>query len=353
MSHPSKALSGTTIGLDVGDRRSRLCVIDAQAQVRQRRWVSSTREGLHAELQGRPRALVVLEAGTHSPWMSRLIHELGHDVHVAHPVKAANLMKSKLKTDDRDAEQLARLGRSDREMLGAPVRHRSEQQQQDRALLLSRDRLVRARASLALFVRGSVKPVGARIGSITTAAFGRKALEQIPQGLRPALVPQLEVAKELSRQIAELDRLIEATARLRYPQTEQLRQVHGVGPITSLAFVLTIHDPRRFNAETVAAYLGLVPAKKQSGEYDPQLPITHAGDRMTRRLLIECAQSILARGQDCDLRRWGHALAHRGGAGAGQRAAVAVARRLAGLLLALWKTGETYKPLRTLEPATT
>ena len=134
----------------------------------------------------------------------------------------------------------------------------------------------------------------------------------------------------------------------RYPATAALRQLRGVGPLTSLAFVLTIDDPQRFaHSRMVGPYLGLVPRRQQSGERDPELHITRAGDQFLRKLLVECAQYMLgAFGEDCDLRRWGLRLAGEGSRARKRRAVVAVARKLATLLHHLWVSGEAYEPLR-------
>ncbi len=344
--HATAELCTTTIGLDLGDLSTTLCRLDAGGAVVERATLPTTAPALRERLGDIPRARVALEATTHSPWISRLLTELGHEVIVAHPVAAARLADRLRKTDRRDAESLARTARLDPQLL-SPVQHRSEQQQHDHALIVARGHLVAERARLVHFVRGTVKASGGRIRGLTTSTFGRKALEQIPQGLRPGLVGVLAVLNELSRQIAQHDRLIETIGKERYPQTELLRQVDGVGPITALAYVLTVQDPSRFTRGKVAGYLGLVPRRLQSGERDPQLPITRAGDRLTRRLLVQCGHHILGPfGKDCDLRRWGLTIAARGGRGARQRAAVAVARRLAGLLWALWKTGAVYQPQR-------
>jgi transposase len=130
-----------------------------------------------------------------------------------------------------------------------------------------------------------------------------------------------------------------------------LSQVNGVGPITALCYVLTIEDPKRIQrSRNVGAYLGLRPRQRQSGQRDPELRITKAGDRNLRRLLVQCAQYILGPfGEDSDLRRWGLALASRGAATAKKKAVIAVARKLSVLLHRLWSTGEVYEPLRNAE----
>jgi transposase len=153
---------------------------------------------------------------------------------------------------------------------------------------------------------------------------------------------------KLSEQIRQLDREVERLCQQEYQETELLRQVKGVGPLTSLAFVLVIEDTGRFKkARAVGSYLGLCPALDESGEQSPQLRISKEGDSMLRRLLVGSAQYLLGpHGQDSDLRRWGMKLAGRGGKNAKKRAVVAVARKLAVLLYVLWRGGEVYEPLR-------
>lgn len=151
----------------------------------------------------------------------------------------------------------------------------------------------------------------------------------------------------LNAKIGELEHQIHEVSRTHYPHTAQLRQVPGVGPITALAYVLTIDDPRRFrSSRAVGSYVGLRRKLRDSGDSRPQLGISKAGDRELRRLLIQCAHYILTLGPDNDLKRFGERLMARGGAAPRKRAAVAVARKLAVLLHRLWITGEVYEPLR-------
>jgi transposase len=124
--------------------------------------------------------------------------------------------------------------------------------------------------------------------------------------------------------------------------------VEGIGPLTALTFVLTIEDPYRFEkSRSVGAYLGLVPARDQSGDSDPQKRISKEGDEMLRKLLVSCAHYIIGPfGGDSDLRRHGEKIASRGAKNSKKRAVVAVARKLAVLLHSLWVSGEVYEPLR-------
>ena len=335
-----------TVGLDVGDRYTHVHALGAGGEVVRERRVRTTTAALGMVLTGLPPSRVVLEAGPRSPWLSRLMADLGHEVVVANPRQVALIARSQRKTDRLDAEWLARLGRFDPELL-APIRHRSEASQHDLAVVRARDALVRTRTLLINHVRGAVKACGAALPSCTAEAFHRKTADHIPDGLRPALLPLVEAVGELTARIAAAGREIEALCEA-HSETAALRQVTGVGPITALTFVLTVEDPARFpkNRE-VGAYLGLVPRQRESGERAPQLGIAKSGDAGLRRLLVQAAHYILGPfGPDTDLRRWGERYAGTGARNAKKRAVVAVARRLAVLLLALWKSGELYEPLR-------
>ena len=246
-----------------------------------------------------------------------------------------------------DAEYLARIGRLDPSLL-SPLHHRSAETQADLAVLRGRASLVKTRSALINFVRGVVKSAGGRIPSCDTHQFARRAGLHVPDELAPAVSPVIAVIAELDSRIRAYDTSIEHMAQERYPETQLLRQVAGVGPITATTFVLTVEDPSRFpRRRSVGSYLGLRPRRSDSGTLQPQLHITKAGDEGLRALLAGSAQYILGHfGPDTDLRRWGLHLAERGGKNAKKRAVVAVARKLSVLLLRLWTTGEVYEPLR-------
>jgi transposase len=290
---------------------------------------------------------IVIEAGTHSPWASRVLEECGHEVLVANARKLRLIYSNKRKTDEIDAENLARLARVDPKLL-YPLKHRGEESQAHIALIRSREALVSARTQLVNHVRGTVKSFGARLPKGPARSFHNKAAEHIPEALMPALGPILETIGSLTQRIRDYDRKLETISKERYPETELLRQVEGIGPLTALTFVLTIEDPYRFEkSRSVGAYLGLVPGKDQSGESDPQKRISKEGDEMLRKLLVSCAHYILGPfGSDSDLRRHGEKIASRGGKNAKKRAAVAVARKLSVLLHSLWMSAEIYEPLR-------
>lgn len=336
-----------TVGLDVGDRWSHCCELDEETgEVVEEGRVRTTAQALEERFRGH-RKRVVLEVGCQSPWISRLLHELGHEVLVANARRVQLIHGSSNKSDRVDAESLARLGRFDPKLLRA-IEHRGESVQVDRAVLKARDTLVRSRARLIGHVRGMVKSLGARVRRSSAECFAAYATEDVPQALGPALGPVIEQIAALTATIRTYDHEIEQMAQQRYPETALLRQVDGVGPITSLAFVLKVEDPRRFGrSRTLGPYLGLVPRRDQSGTRDPQLRITKQGDPFVRRLLIQCAHYLLGPfGKDCTLRRYGLRIAERGGPNAKKRAVVAVARKLAVLLHHLWRTAEVYEPLR-------
>jgi transposase len=336
-----------TAGLDIGDKYSYLCLIDTESgEVMEEGRLRTTPEAFRRRFASERPLRIAIEAGTHSPWVSRALQECGHEVLVANARKLRLIYANKQKTDEVDAENLARLARLDPKLL-YPLKHRGEESQAHMAILRSRQALVGSRTQLVNHVRGAVKSFGARLPKCPARSFHKRAKEHIPEALWPALEPILETIGSLTERIRDYERRLETISEERYPETELLRQVEGIGPLTALAFVLTLEDPRRFErSRSVGAYLGLVPARDQSGDRDPQRRISKEGDEMLRRLLVGSAHYILGPfGKDSDLRRHGEKIASRGGKNAKKRAAVAVARKLSVLLHHLWVTGEVYDPL--------
>jgi transposase len=346
MGDHTTGFSGRAVGLDLGDRYSHYCILSDSGDVEEEGRVATKKELLGRWFTACAPARVVMEVGTHSPWVSRLAEQSGHEVLVANPTKLRMIYQNDSKSDRVDAHWLARVGRMDPELL-APVRHRSVEAQADLGVIRARDTVVRARTQLVNHVRGVVKAYGGRLPSCSTPSFPRKAGGEIPEALLPALGSMMEMISSLTAQIRGYDRRIEEMARDRYPEAAVVGQIHGVGVLTSVAYVLILEDPQRFRrSRAVGAYLGMRPRQKQSGNREPQLRITKGGDEMLRRLLVNSAHHILGyRGEDSDLRRQGLALCARGGKNAKKRAVVAVARKLAVLMHRLWVTGEVYEPL--------
>ena len=339
-----------TIGVDLGDKRSHICVLDAEGQIVSEGSITTSPAAFRQYFAAVPFALAVVEVGPHSRWASELLAGLGHEVLVANAGKVSLIHQSDRKNDRLDARHLARLARVDPSLL-SPITHREGRAQAHLSVIRARDVLVRTRTALINCVRGLVKPTGLQLPSCASAYFTCKVAELIPHSLLPAIAPLLEQLDSLSNAILEYDEQIAHIARTERPETAQLTQVTGVGTLTALAFVLTISDPHRFGkSRLVGSYFGLRPKQNQSGESSPQLGISKAGDHYLRRLLVGSAQYILGRfGPDTDLRRWGLKLAERGGKSAKKRAVVAVARKLAVLLHRLWVTGAVYEPLRNTE----
>jgi transposase len=346
----SRSKPSMTVGIDLGDKYSYLCLLDTESgEVIEEGRLRTTPEALRRRFSSEQQPLrIAIEAGTHSPWVSRVLeHECGHEVLVANPRKTRLIYSNKRKTDEIDAQNLARLARLDPKLL-YPLKHRAEHSQAHLAIIRSREALVGCRTQLVNHVRGAVKSFGHRLPKCPARSFHKKASEHIPETLRPALGPILEQIGSLTERIREYDRQLETICQEHYPETELLRQVEGVGALTALTFVLTLEDPYRFEkSRTVGAYLGLVPARDQSGDRDPQKHISKEGDEMLRKLLVGSAHYILGPfGSDSDLRGHGEKIASRGAKNAKKRAAVAVARKLAVLLHSLWVSGELYEPLR-------
>ena len=343
----SKGRPKMTAGLDLGDRYSYLCLIDQESgQVMEEGRLRTTPEAFRRRFASERPMRIAIEAGTHSPWASRVLEELGHEVLVANARKLRLIYSNKQKTDQIDAENLARLARLDPKLLYR-VRHRGEESQAHMALIRSRQAMIGCRTQLVNHVRGAVKSFGARLPKCPARSFHKRAAAHIPEALRPALEPILQQIASLTERIRDYDRQLEAISDEHYPETGLLRQVEGIGPLTALTFVLTLEDPHRFEkSRSVGAYLGLVPARDQSGDRDPQKRISKEGDEMLRRLLVGSAHYILGPfGSDSDLRRHGEKIASRGGKNSKKRAAVAVARKLSVLLHHLWVSGEVYDPL--------
>jgi len=344
--------SGFTLGLDLGDRSHYVCVLDAAGEILQEGPVPNDRVALAALLTHYPAATVALEAGTHSPWISRFLTGLGATVIVANPRKLHAISRHERKCDRRDAQMLARLARVDPALLH-PIQHGTAQAQHDLLGLKLRDALVRTRVNLINAVRFTLKSLGHSVRNPSSESFHRTVLADIPADCRPVVQPLLTVLAQVTEKIKVMERDLVRRSRKDYPVTQRLQQIAGVGPLTALCFVLKIGDPQRFSrGRDVGAYLGLCPRRDQSGGTDKQLRISKCGDGLLRRLLVSAAHYVLGPfGPPCALREHGQRLTGAGSAREKKRAVVAVARKLAVLLLSLWKHGTDYEPRATTAPA--
>ena len=278
----SKEQPKMTAGVDLGDEYSYLCLIDQEGgEVMEESRLRTTPEAFRRRFASEQPMRIAVEAGTHSPWVSRLLEECGHEVLVANARKLRLIYANKRKTDEIDAENLARLARLDPKLL-YPLKHRGEDSQAHMALIRSREALVSTRTQLVNHVRGAVKSFGARLPKCPASSFHKKAAEHIPEALWLALGPILQTIGSLTQRIRDYDRKLETISKEHYPETELLRQVEGIGTLTALTFVLTLEDPYRFEkSRSVGAYLGLVPARDHSGDRDPrEKRISKEGDEM-------------------------------------------------------------------------
>jgi len=345
------SLQKLTIGLDLGDRSSWCCVLEEAGRVLLEQKVSTTPKAMEEVFGEMPRSRIAIETGMHSPWVSRLLGEVGHEVIVAHARNVRLIGESRKKDDRRDAQTLARLARIDPQLL-SPVKHRSAKAQADLTVVRARAGLVRARTALVNTARGLAKSYGERLRGCNVRNMNPEKAEALSPELRKALGPLLAASAALSEQIAEYNERIEGLAQESYPQVALMKQVKGVGTLIALTFLLTLEDPGRFRkSRDVGCYLGLQPGRRNSGQSEPQMHISKEGDPYLRTLLVQGAQHILGPfGADSDLRRWGLKLAERGGKSGKKRAIIATARKLAVLLHRLWVSGEVYEPLRNSNP---
>jgi transposase len=330
-----------TIGLDLHKRESQLCILTEEGEVIERRIVTS-RERFTAVLGRRPRARILLESSTESEWVARHLEGLGHEVIVADPTFAPMYATRRrgVKTDRRDARTLAEACR-----LGAyrPAHRASDAQRHVRAELAVREALVRTRIRYAALVKAFIRREGLRLASGEVAHTEAKlAALPLPAGLAAELAPLRALWPPLNAEIAAADARV-ATVAATNPIVVQLRTAPGIGPVTAVAFVATLDDVGRFrSAHQVEAYLGLTPREYSSGERQHRGRISKTGNARMRYLLVEAAWRVL-RSKDAaaaPLRAWAEQVAQRRGRSI---AAVALARRLAGILYAMWRDGADYR----------
>jgi transposase len=333
-----------TVGMDLGDRSCRYAILDETGEMVSEGTVETSKKGLASVLGKMAASRVAIEVGTHSPWISRYLAEMGHEVIVANTHQVKLITKSVRKTDRRDALQLARLARVDTQLL-SPIQHRGEEVQKDLGVIRARADLVEARTKLINSARGLVKPLGERLKGCDAEQVGVGLGKELSKAGQRVVGPLLRAVEAMSEEIRGYDEQIEEMEK-RYPRTKLLKQVYGVGELIGLTYVLTLEDPGRFmHSRDVGPYLGLTRKLRESGEQEPELGISKAGDKYLRSLMVQAAHCILRKGApDSDLREWGLRKAV-GGKRAKRRAIVAVARKLAVLLHHLWASGEVYDPL--------
>ena len=330
-------------GIDLHNKSSEVCVLDAGGAVSERARIPTTEKALRRWFGGRERARICVEASGISPWVARLLTELGHEVVVANAQRVRLIAESTLKNDTVDAETLARLVRMDPALL-CPIRHRKEETQRLRGMLRVRRSLVNNRTACLNTARGLLRSFGYRMPGQRPERLARAlAVGKVPEVLCALVAPLVATARELDGRIQALDEeVIEAGHA--FPEVERFQQVPGVGPLVALAFVLCIEDPGRFHSSRdIPSFLGLRPRMRESAEHSHFGSITRQGDTEMPKLLVQVAHGCLRSRQDSDLKRWAERLAGRIGK---KKAVVAMARKLAVVLHHLWVTGEDYQAAR-------
>jgi len=337
------------IGIDVHKNQSQVCIIKESGERIEQR-ILTDRVRFAEVFGGRPGTRILLEASTESEWVARCLEELGHEVIVADPNFAPMYAtrSRRVKTDRRDAKALAEACQ-----LGAyrPAHRTSDAQRLVRADLAVREALVRTRSRFISVVRSLLRREGLRVRSGEAKTFGRRVGElEVPRPLSSAIEPLLGVLEQVSHQIDRADRELARRVE-KDPDLRRLTTVPGVGPVTATTFKATLDEVKRFRgAGQVAAYLGLVPRERSSGERQQRGRITKAGNSRARSLLIEASWLILRSKRDdtMALRTWAERVAIRRGR---RIAAVALARRLSRILYAMWRDDIGYAPEKIRRPA--
>ena len=332
------------VGLDVSDKQTSVCVLFSDGNLAWQGEVDTGVDFISSALSrwGEEIELVGLETGSLTPWLARSLRDAGFPIVVMDARRAADAIKARpIKTDRSDARALAEMLRTG---WFTEVYVKSEESHRLKALLSSRDQLVRNKRSLFGQIRGLLRPFGIKLAS-------RQGSRKFDEAVRLAshhddvlyscVSALLEALAAIEAQIAVLDKQVRD--RVRGSKTcQHLMSVPGVGALTALAFVAAVEDPERFKrSRDIGAYLGLTPRRYQSGEKDVSGTISKQGDHMARHLLYEAANCLLTtwRGRSA-LKSWGIQLARRIGV---KKARVAVARKLGCLLLKLWKEQTNYQ----------
>ena len=344
----------TTIGIDVSDQSSKICVMakdKGERKILIETTCKTTKEGFCECFAKFDRSwLVVFETGTHCRWMKELFERLGFSVIVANPAEVKLITESNSKNDKSDARKLARLALADVELL-KPVKLRDEKHQKMLRLHEERILLMRCRNAIICQVRNFAKSCGLRLPDSDANWFHEINRSEWPNEFEDTVWPAMDSIRKLNKSIAAINTKIEKLAQT--PEfkkhVDRAMEIYGVGPIGATVLIAAINgEPERFDhARDVGPYLGQVPKTSQSGDRDPQLGMTKAGNKLVRTVLTECANVVMqSNARDTDLKLKGLRIASHGGKIARKKAKGAVARGLAVQIVALLKHPEReYVPL--------
>lgn len=331
-------------GFDLAKVSSQVCIRTEDGRLVERR-LKTTRDELTKFFSERPLTRILIEAATESEWVARHLESLGHAVVVADPNFAPmySTLSKKIKTDKRDARALC-----DACERGTyrPAYRSTDSQREVRARLISRETLVQTRTKYISVIRSMLRREGVRARGCAAGAFRRHVeAMSLSEHLRSAIGPLVEVLRVLDEQINRADEQLEEVTKSS-PLIKRLCLIPSVGPVTSITFVALLGECSRFaSAKQVRAYLGLVPKEDSSGERKLRGHITKAGNSRMRSLLVEVGWSILSskKAQVQGLKQWALSVAQRRGK---RVAVVALARKLAGILYAMWRDGTQFDPGR-------
>ena len=335
---------GYYCGIDLGNKETVICIINSARRVISEERLQTDSDGIGRIFSKRKNMTCIVEASPLSEFICNEVEKYGHKISIVCPRKAkVALSNHKTKTDKRDARALAELCRSG----WYEAIHRKSAKARDlRSFLVARKQLVESSTALASSIRGILRANGLKLSCRShDASFAknvREASKDLPQLTRTGIEELLNSFEILHSQQRAMYKLLQAQSR-KSEVIKRLETIPGVGAATATAFVATIDDPNRFDsADKVASYLGLTPSVYQSGETEYRGRITKTGDKLLRWLLVESAHVMLTRSQTtCELKTWGLKLQESKGSG---KAHVAVARRLCGVMLKIWKDGETFYP---------
>ena len=346
MNNLSRASEKIYFGLDVSQKNIEIYALMGEKGLSMGKITNDLKslEEFFDRIPGPTNAITVaLETGTHSAWISRCLEKRGIEVIIAHARDLAFIYKGTKKSDRIDAEKLARVARADKKLLH-PIKLMDRKRQEALLAVKARDLLVKNRNCTINAIRGFLRSFG-----IDDTEYSHETINQmystLPKEIRLNLRGLFTALTAMNNCIKEYDRRIAKIAQ-EYPETHILQQIKGVGPLIALTFALIIGRPERFNSRECSSYIGLAPRRDQSGETDKQLGISKCGNKLLRRLLVQGSQYIMGPfGEDCDLRNFGDRIAQRGGSIARKKARVAVARKLAITMLALWRNPDVaYDP---------
>lgn len=331
--------------IDLHTKESEIRIVTVTGEVVLHRRVATTRAALGGVFGGRPRLRILLESGTESEWVAQHLEELGHEVVVADPNYALmyGQRSRRIKTDRRD---VIALGEANRLGIYRPAHRVSAAQRTVRRQLQVRDQLVRMRTQMINLMRGQLRSEGLRIRSGRAESFVmRYEAVAASAALRAVLEPLVHALRALEPLIAAADAWAHDTAR-GDAVARRLMTAPGVGPLTALTFQSALDTVTRFGGPgAVTAYLGLVPQEDTSAERQRRGPITKAGPGRIRAVLVQASWAGVWRSGrgSATLHAWVHRLADRRGK---RIAIVALARRLARILFAMWRDGRDFQPHR-------